>query len=126
MSDTPELKECPFCGCLAWLHTHGGVLSDAREGHRIECEGDCHSMTCYWHTKEEAINIWNTRKAPEWMPIETAPKDGTTILAYSPEADLIRTTRWRNRKDHGYDGWGEFNSVSWPAECWMPLPESPK
>lgn len=57
-----ELKPCPFCGSEAWPHHHGGVFIEGqRDGHRIECEGACHSMTCYWHTKEEAIKTWNTR-----------------------------------------------------------------
>ncbi len=30
-------------------------------GFRIECEGKCHLMTCWWHTKEEAIEHWNMR-----------------------------------------------------------------
>jgi Lar family restriction alleviation protein len=57
-----KLKLCPFCGCEAWLHSHGSIFSTGNTiGHRIECEGSCHAMTCYWHTKEQAIEAWNRR-----------------------------------------------------------------
>jgi hypothetical protein len=59
-----ELPLCPFCGSMAWLYTRAGVLNGAI-GHRVECEGECHAMTCYWHTKEEAIEHWSMRKAKE-------------------------------------------------------------
>lgn len=63
----PSLFPCPFCGCQASLwtsqsaftgHTDGGST-----GHRVECEGNCHAMTCWWHTKAEAIENWNRRTA---------------------------------------------------------------
>jgi Lar family restriction alleviation protein len=56
-----ELLPCPFCGSLAWMHADGGVLADASVGYRVECQGRCHAMTCYWHAREEAITAWNTR-----------------------------------------------------------------
>jgi hypothetical protein len=67
------LEPCPFCGCLAWLHTDPFIFSrhmDGRgsTGHRIECEGKCHAMTCWWHTKEEAVTHWNMR-----TPAQPAP-----------------------------------------------------
>lgn len=67
----------------------------------------------------------------EWNPIETAPKDGTYILAYSPLAhefnySNIRVTYYRRSEDkQGFIGWGEFNSRNWPPTHWMPLPEPP-
>lgn len=61
----PALKACPFCGCEAWLYSSprafAGHCAGGSLGHRVECEGDCHAMTCYWHTKEEAISNWNRR-----------------------------------------------------------------
>ena len=55
-----ELIPCPFCGDLAWVHCHLGVLN-SQDGWRVECEGYCHSMTCYWHTREQAVDAWNRR-----------------------------------------------------------------
>ena len=53
-----KLKDCPFCGDKAWMHT--GSVSFGL-GFRVECEGNCHAMTCYWHTEEQAIEHWNMR-----------------------------------------------------------------
>lgn len=68
-------------------------------------------------------------KAREWQPIETAPKDGSEILAYA----------WaRYRSYYGVAQWAEANpafsnSVAgwfWPFAIrpthWQPLPEGPK
>lgn len=67
-----------------------------------------------------------TKQATEWQPIETAPKDGTRILAVcmkTAERTIRRmghmaVTEWD-------DTWGEFNHISWPATHWMPLPAPP-
>jgi hypothetical protein len=75
-----------------------------------------------------SLEIERLRASCEWQPIETAPKDGTKIICYSPEAPggKIRVTWYRNPSDHaGYLGWGEFNMVYWPPTHWMPLPEPP-
>ncbi len=69
----------------------------------------------------------------EWRPIETAPKDGTLILAFCVHANAryagenfsewteIVTTRWI---DHNGGGW------TWSGICgvhthWQPIPEPP-
>ena len=63
----------------------------------------------------------------EWQPIETAPKDGSEILAFARG----------NRDFYGVAQWAEaqaaFNSVAgwfWTFAIrpthWMPLPEPPK
>ncbi len=54
-----EMKNCPHCGG-GW-----GLLEDiTRPGgaaYRIECTGDCHAMTAWWHTEAEARAAWNRR-----------------------------------------------------------------
>lgn len=64
--ETTELKPCPHCGDLAWMHAYGAIFarSGGDIGYRVECEGACHSMTCYWHTEHEAIDAWNRRALP--------------------------------------------------------------
>ena len=62
-----ELKPCLFCGCMGRLHISRNAFK--RElgrpvAYRIECEGACHSMTCWWHTEQEALDAWNTRPTP--------------------------------------------------------------
>ena len=66
----------------------------------------------------------------KWQLIETAPKDGTRILALwsnDPDHVIIEwdtfTKSWMQRApglgaDHGYGDWMFSN--------WMPLPEPPK
>ena len=59
-----DLKDCPFCGSIAFMYADGGnVLEDgSRIGYRVECEGACHAMTCYWHTEQQAADAWNQRQ----------------------------------------------------------------
>ena len=67
----------------------------------------------------------------EWQPIETAPKDGATILLYFPKG------YWADDRDIAIGFWsdgdwysGEADSTpmtgfgSFPSH-WMPLPEPP-
>ena len=60
----------------------------------------------------------------EWQPIETAPRDGTEILA----AQLVRETEWIRQVCVFFAGeW----MVSWDHRSmdpshWMPLPEPPE
>jgi hypothetical protein len=65
-----------------------------------------------------------------WLSIETAPKDGTMILAYSAKAPgkrKMRITWWRKPEDRlDYVGWGEFNEQHWPPTHWQPLPSPPR
>lgn len=54
-AETPEaLLPCPFCRCVASVYLNRGE-------YRVECEGSCHAMTCWWHSKAEAIANWNRR-----------------------------------------------------------------
>lgn len=75
-----------------------------------------------------------------WRPIESAPKDGTSILIYAPSwADPIRVAHWSEECEHGEfvtdEGWQIFvcddghYSVGMcfaDATHWKPLPEPPK
>ncbi|MEN0115382.1 MAG: hypothetical protein AAGD15_01560 [Agrobacterium cavarae] len=59
-----------------------------------------------------------------WQPIETAPKDGTQILAYPcfGGKDPYQV-RWRQTKRGGWEHWTHLVPLS-PTH-WMPLPASP-
>ena len=80
----------------------------------------------------------------EWQPIETAPKDGTPILAHSafsiggvPYEDMgvvawdERSNDWRYQAN-GVDAiesqsdFGTDYAVMSVAEFWQPLPDGPK
>ena len=70
MTDLRKLLPCPFCHSLAAMHSAPVFGGD--HGFRIECEGICHAMTCYWHTEKQAVSAWNRRAAlaePESQPV---------------------------------------------------------
>jgi len=67
----------------------------------------------------------------EWQPIETAPKDGTRILAYGvcgyEDVAGIATVKWHR------GSWvcdpneaTEYDYEECKITHWMPLPEPPK
>lgn len=108
-----ELKPCPFCGGAAKaLH---GAFSDYDE---VQCQ-DCfaEALLCYWNSR--------TALTPQWQPIETAPKDGTEILAWDGRGQA--TIHWSDgRWSLVYAGWraedGDFDG----AISWQPLPAPPE
>ncbi len=72
----------------------------------------------------------------EWQDISTAPKDGTPIIAFSPDAIepriyILMWTEWVNAEDEtDIDGnWTDLaNDQEFDATVthWMPLPLPPK
>jgi hypothetical protein len=75
-----------------------------------------------------------------WMPIQTAPRDGTRILAFMSDVDddergdfygtgTVAIIEWG---DHCYAGpsWLLDREENWAARCdptvWMPLPQPPE
>jgi hypothetical protein len=93
--------------------------------------------------QNEAVMHWVPEQMMEWQPIESAPKDGTKILAYGGTQDSAENddgeavdyavifwagftacpyqTGWRFcNYDSGY--YGEWCNPT----HWMPLPEKPK
>lgn len=64
----------------------------------------------------------------EWQPIDTAPKDGTTILAV--DGDVIAVVWWSVACDpaqwRDFGGLGAGGIDPFEPTHWMPLPEAPK
>jgi len=62
----------------------------------------------------------------EWQPIETAPRDGTWVIVYRPNANEyirhIGQDHWRLDLEGGC--WGGSPALCQPTH-WMPFPEPP-
>jgi hypothetical protein len=57
-----------------------------------------------------------------WQPIETAPKDGSSILAYNATSKKMILLEWRDYEDSWCVTW---NGQKSDCTHWMPLPEPP-
>lgn len=70
----------------------------------------------------EVIAAWHERKAvPKWQPIETAPKDGTSILGYWDKGEVYGVVWFEDGQ------WCEYDPecvVREPSH-WQPLPKAP-
>ena len=70
----------------------------------------------------------------EWQPIETAPKDGTWVLLYSPDNEpSVATCCWESLNYNWAPQWvwgskqrADFRGGFYGATHWMPLPEPPR
>ena len=73
-----------------------------------------------------------------WMPIESAPKDGSAILLYFPHRDLVIRGSWdwqgEGDWESGTQDWCDWNTdeevvlqedPSYAPTHWMPLPPAP-
>ena len=56
----------------------------------------------------------------EWQPIETAPKDGTHILAYDHASNIPFVCLWTGKN---WNFWGTGDKLY--PQGWMPLPKTP-
>jgi len=66
----------------------------------------------------------------EWLPIETAPKDGTEVLVFSPDVYYpVEIVTWQKNPYNG-DAWASARcvdglTISGRPTHWMPLPPPP-
>lgn len=61
----------------------------------------------------------------EWQPIETAPKDGTQILAYDKSCiECIYFDEDANLWVQSWEGDEDYGLLNDPV-AWMPLPKPP-
>ncbi len=60
----------------------------------------------------------NEMESDGWLNIETAPKDGTRILAH--ETGVVDRAYWDNDRK----GWYTHGTLWYPTD-WMPLPLPP-
>jgi hypothetical protein len=66
-----------------------------------------------------------------WLPIESAPKDGTRILAWRDTWETCGFVRWvYNPRTHtefwnDHIEWDAYENESEPPTHWLPLPPYP-
>lgn len=102
-----ELRECPWCSVSPVVEMRDG--NAYKQASRIVCM-DCGAIGP--NNSLSAISAWN-RRADDWQPIETAPRDGTEVLVYATLPDhlqwadpdkqlrpVVRVTAW-----HPDAGW---------------------
>ena len=131
------LLPCPMCGSPGFLHaiephTHGPLaafMPDHPGSAYVECTGCTVALSA--GNEADAIAAWNRRagltivaEGDGWLPIETAPRDGTRVLGFGPHdsrghyinAVIFYRDMWTITWMTGY---GE------PTH-WRPLPPPPK
>jgi len=103
-------RTCEGASCCQWPANRGRVNCNAMAG-------------AYDEAAEAAIAAM-----PGWQPIETAPKDGTRILAWPVYSDdLPAEARWRYmRRTPGRWETGSGPIYGNGPTHWMPLPPSPE
>ena len=137
----PELLPCPFCGGIDLVVLRGMTESF------VQCNG-CEASASFAPEDAVAIAAWNTRadttcalrgaqKESGWRPIETAPQDGTPILAWNAEygaretRSITYTPGSPGFAEGLTDRWWQWDepknnwSLKWQPTHWMPLPEPP-
>lgn len=69
--------------------------------------------------------LWNQRNN-DWQPIETAPKDGKSILVVN--GNWIVTAHWHRSQQCWASCGPTYERLPWDEQPthWMPLPEPPK
>ena len=111
------LAPCPFCGSAAryddFAYAHYGLDMPG-----VECTAcDCRNFAS---TKDDAIRNWNTRHSP-WLPIESAPRDGTTVL--------VSDGKSVDSAYFDYEDWcaphSSANSLPYAPTHWRPAVEAP-
>lgn len=126
--------------CLGNGDTHGNSIGNTLA---IECLEIVKQMMQAEPVGEVSGNDWSSailykdmepgsplyaapQGVPVWLPIETAPKDGTEVLVGHKDGSQA-VVFWQYRKRTGTAGWrdGDCDLINWPTH-WMPLPAAPK
>ncbi len=61
----------------------------------------------------------------KWQPIESAPKDGTRLLVFSP-VDGVVSSHWEGGVWQGLPWRSPRNAAKAAPTHWMPLPSPPE
>ncbi len=117
-------------------------LAEIEARHAASAEGFCNWSFSVWaerhaaqaHTDRAALLTY-IRQLPKWMPIESAPKNGTRIDIWMVNERLGTSRRVTNCSWGRYDEDSEapYGDYHWRgldgddrATHWMPLPKEPQ
>ena len=113
-------RTCEGGSCCQWPANRGRVNCNAKQG-------------AYDEAARAAIEAM-----PGWQPIETAPKDGSAVMIYGPQAgeisgpsDLpcICLASWTGQGDYEGFEWstldGDYYTVWVKPTHWQPMPAPP-
>ncbi len=95
--------------------------------------GDPESERVFIYDNKDAAEYIRADLVPQWLPIETAPKDGTCVLACAVIDGIVmaRTSRWVTTSIGKYNPMGGYwtcpnmGSVIGEFTHWQPLPTPP-
>jgi hypothetical protein len=116
-------------------HVPQDTLSEVREALAFYANKKTTTQEIYMEGGKAAIKALATLdrfiEGDGWLPIESAPRDGTYVLLYSPlAADNGRpdctymVDKWQ--KNLSVDGFRTCNPFHWPYTHWRPLPTPPE
>ena len=135
MTDPLEaaLLPCPFCGSADVKLRKDDVCYLSPSFHFVLCRS-CSAAGGNDDTPDMATERWNRRallareQAAGWQPIETAPRDGTRVLTYSPTAASrwwrVTILRWHQPANPEAKGFWTGERKVQPTH-WQPLPAPP-
>jgi hypothetical protein len=121
---TIELLPCPHCGGEAPA-IFDPTTNPAREYFMLSCK--CQ----HFSTHEGIVKAWNTRayqstaEEGQWLPIESAPKDGTMIIGRESDGSVHRVLFDDEDGESQAEGWNFDSDSPSSATHWMPLPTLP-
>ncbi|WP_333627828.1 Lar family restriction alleviation protein [Stenotrophomonas cyclobalanopsidis] len=116
-----ELKACPFCG-------REPKISDLPESAihvSCRCGASLFGERHHHADHAEATARWNTR-APQWQPIESAPKTTRSILVWCPERQNQYMVSWDDRYGGEWRTVGGGTVLTESPTHWQPLPAPPE
>lgn len=129
-----KLKPCPWCGgalqearvvegdTFRWRKLQG-CCTDGPEVHIDTLADD--RVGAEERAAQAAIDAWNTR-APQWQPIESAPKTTRSILVWCPERQNQYMVFWDSRYEGEWRTVGGGTSLTEQPTHWQPLPVPPE
>lgn len=116
---------------VAWLYEREGqIFTSHNPGSIMFMESDGWTETPLYPASA-ILDAVREAMAQEWLPIESAPKDGTWFLAFEPDGqcDAHYACQYYGEGGEGEPLWssscGQYVTVPPEPSHWMPLPAPP-